>query len=371
MRDTTRPTRTILALVVMLACAARTASAQPANGAEVGAPQTAATTPFLLGPPNGTAPVIVRARFDLHDINAINDEAETFEFTGVLTLQWHDPRQAFDPAVAGVEEKIFQGGYQFDELATGWYPQLILVNDSGSYQQDGVVLRIRPDGTSTLIEKLTASAEAEFNMRRFPFDAHRLEAAFEVLGFGADEIAFQVDSTGNRSGGHEVRIPQWTLFEVSLSVRDRPAPSAGHRGVASAFVIGVDVKRDSFFIDRFVIIPLFVIVLLSFSVFWMDRSSLGDRISVSFIGILTGVAYQIVLSDHLPRISYVTLMHGFLNLSFLVMCATVVVNLVVGTLDVHGRQALGDSIDRRCRWAFPVTYVGLLVVMVWVTFEFY
>ena len=68
---------------------------------------------------------------------------------------------------------------------------------------------------------------------------------------------------------------------------------------------------ESFYMSRLVILPLVVIVLLSFSVFWMDRSSVGDRLGVSFIGILTGVAYQLVMSDHLPRISYVTLMHGF------------------------------------------------------------
>lgn len=56
----------------------------------------------------------------------------------------------------------------------------------------------------------------------------------------------------------------------------------------------------------------------------MDSSSLGDRISVSFIGVLTAVAYLLVTSDQLPHISYVTLMHGFVNVSFMTMCATVV-----------------------------------------------
>ena len=82
-------------------------------------PRTASSEPFLLAPPKDVGPIVVRARFALHDINEINDGAETFEFTGVLTLTWHDPRQAFDPAVVGVEEKIFQGSYQADELATG------------------------------------------------------------------------------------------------------------------------------------------------------------------------------------------------------------------------------------------------------------
>jgi len=332
----------------------------------------AASEPFLLAPPQEAGPVVVRAQFELYDVNEINDGAETFEFTGVLTLKWHDSRQAFDPAVAGVNEKVFQGGYQFNELSTGWYPQVILVNETGGlYQQSGVVLRVRPDGTSTLIQTLNATAEMELDMSRFPFDGHRLEAVFEVLGFDKKEVVLQVDSDAASSLAHEARVPQWTITGVSLSVMDRPTSYAGHEEVSSAFIVGLDVQRESFYVTRLVIIPLVVIVLLSFSVFWMDRSSLGDRLSVSFIGILTGVVYQVVMSEHLPRISYITLMHGFLNLSFLTMCASVVINLVVSKLGQRGKGELAYRIDLYCRWGFPLGYFGLMLVMVWVAMVIY
>src|SRR5215475_4605278 len=334
-------------------------------------PRTASSEPFLLAPPKEAGPVVVRARFEWQDINEINDGAETFEFTGVLTLTWQDPRQAFDPAVVGVDEKIFQGAYQVNELATGWFPQVVLVNASGLYQQNGVVLRVQPDGTSTLIGTLNATAKAEFNMRRFPFDGQRLEAVFEVLGFDRDEVLLHVASEAASTRASDVRLPQWTVTGARASVRERAASYAGRRGVSSAFVVSVDVQRESFYLRRLVVIPLVLVVLLSFSVFWMDRSSLGDRLSVSFIGILTAVAYQLVMSEQLPRISYVTLMHGFLNLSFLTMCATVVINLVVGTLDRRGKSELGDRIDRRCRWVFPIAYVGLLLVMFAVAILFF
>lgn len=332
----------------------------------------AASEPFLLAPPKEAGPVVVRARFELDDVNEINDEAETFEFTGVLTLKWHDPRQAFDPAVSGVNEKVFQGGYQFNELSTGWYPQVILVNESGGlFQQSGVVLRVQPDGASTLIQTLNATAEMDLDMSRFPFDEHRLEAMFKVLGFDKKEVVLQVDSDATSSLAHEVRVPQWIITGVSLSVKDRQTSYAGHEVVSSTFIMGLDVRREPFYIIRLVIFPLIVIVLLSFSVFWMDRSSLGDRASISFIGILTGVTYQVVISEQLPPISYVTLMHGFLFLSFLIMCASVVINLVVSKLDQRGKGELGYRIDRYCRWGFPLAYFGLMFVMVWVAMVFF
>jgi len=333
--------------------------------------QAALAEPFLLAPPKGDGPVVVRARFDLHNINEINDEMETFEFTGVLTLKWNDPRMAFDPAVEGVNEKVFQGDYQFNELATGWYPQVVLVNESGLHQNDGVVLRIQPDGTSTLIETLDANVKTKFNMHRFPFDGQRLEAIFEVLGFDQHEVLLQVDSDIASSLTSEVHVPQWDITKAWVFTRDHVVSYAGQQGVSSTFVLSFDVQRESFYLRRLVIIPLIIVVLLSFSVFWMDRSSLGDRMSISFIGILTGVAYQIVMNDQLPRISYVTLMHGFMSLSFLTMCATIIINLLVGALDQRGRIEFADRIDHHCRWAFPFAYFGLMFIMNWYAMTFF
>ncbi len=327
-----------------------------ASGAPAGAP-------FLLGPPPSDGPVVVRVSFEMHGINAIDDEGEVFEFVGVFTTRWQDPRQAFDPVAEGVAEKVFQGDYQVNELSPGWFPQWVLENETGLFEKRGVVLRVRPDGSSTLIETLNAAAKTEFNMLRFPFDRQRLLAVFKVVGFDQDEVELRVEPQEANIAGGGVAVPQWTITSVGLTVGERPAPHAGAGGAASTLVLGVEIQREPFFMIRLVVLPLILIVLLSFSVFWMDRSSLGDRISVSFIGILTGVAYQIVTSDNLPHISYFTLMHAFLNLSFLTMCATVVINLRVGALDKQGKQKLGDLIDRRCRRIFPAVYFGLVLVI--------
>lgn len=102
--------------------------AAPSLGAVVAVaqPDTAAqrasappSGPFGLGPPSARGPVVVRATFQLRDINDIDDAAETFEFGGVLELVWRDERHAFDPEVVGVDEKIYQGTFQFNEISPG------------------------------------------------------------------------------------------------------------------------------------------------------------------------------------------------------------------------------------------------------------
>ena len=120
--------------------------------------------------PESDGPIVVRASFQLLSITEIDDEAEKVAFSGVLTLVWKDARQAFDPAEEGASEKVFSGNYQFNEISPGWYPQVTLANASGQYDSRAVMLRVKPDGTSTLSEEIEAVAKVDLDMRQFPFD---------------------------------------------------------------------------------------------------------------------------------------------------------------------------------------------------------
>jgi hypothetical protein len=327
-----------LAVAIALLCFAPAAVAGDGDGPS--------PNPFLrLAPPTQDGPVVVHAEFELDDINDIDDVAMTAEFTGVLTLAWTDPRVAFEPGPDG-------------------YPQVVLVNEYDLFETNGILLRVEPDGRSTLVQTVTASIETKMDVRWFPFDEQRLEAVFAVLGYGPHDVL--LETKPRKAVPHlvdRIALPQWSFTGLEKSVQDRSQAHPGRPGAASALVVAFEVSRNSGYARRMVTFPLATIVLLSFSVFWMERSSLGDRISVSFIGILTAVTYQLVMWDVLPHVSYFTLIHGFLGLSFLVMCATVVVNLVVGELDKRGQSERGDRFDRRCRWVFPLVYFGCVFVL--------
>lgn len=333
-------------------------------------PAPSASYDSLNALPDSERPVVVTASFELRDINYVDDEAETFEFTGVLKLSWHDPRQAFNPVAEGFPEKMYQGDFQFNEVFTGWFPQAVLLNESGMYDKHGVVLRVLPDGTLTLRENVNATAKTDLNLRRYPFDKQRLEAVFEVLGFDSKEVVLRTHTDAKDTLlnlAETFRMPQWHLTGVSTVIAERRI-GVGQETASSIFVVRMDLQRRSFFILRLVVLPVMVMVMLSWSVFWMEKSSLGDRASISFIGILTVVAYQMVLGEILPRISYITLMNGFLNISFFIMCASVIINLRVSLLDRQGRHADADRLDHRCQWIFPVIYFGLILLAALIAF---
>jgi hypothetical protein len=239
------------------------------------------------------------------------------------------------------------------------------------YEQHGIVLRIQADGTNTLTTLINATAEVDLNMRCYPFETHKIKAVFEIVGFNNSEVRLVVEPLSIGQTWKHVKLSQWQIKGVESETGRSLVPSAETQSASSTFTVTVEAQRRSVFVVRLVMIPLALIVMLSWAVFWMERSSLGDRINISFVGILTAVAYQIVIGDLLPHMSYFTLMNGFVNISFFIMGATVVVNIVVGAYDKHGRSDIGDRIDFRCRWIFPLVYAGMLSLFAAIAFSLF
>ena len=314
----------------------------------------------LLSPPTSQRPIEIRIGFQLFDVVQIEETTETFEFSGILTVQWKDERQAFDPATEGVSEKFYQGNFQFNELATSWYPEVSLLNSVGAFEKGEPLLRVLPDGTAILVTPVNATAKSELKLRQYPFDTQKLRIYFGIPGYSESELKMVPLDVPSLSD-EDVRIPQWTVLGMRV-MSDKILPTSPRKNEStSAFVFELDVKRQSAFIVRLVVLPLFLVVVLSWSVFWMDRSSVGDRMSVSFVGLLTAVAYQMVLGDIMPHISYLTPVNVFVSISFIVMCASIVVNLIVGELNRENRIAAADALDHRCKIVFPIAYGAMLI----------
>jgi hypothetical protein len=152
---------------------------------------------------------------------------------------------------------------------------------------------------------------------------------------------------------------------TASQLEDAVLMQSGRVMVVTAVAFSFPAKRNPGFLLRVIVVPLLILVALSWSVFWMATSQLSDRMAISFIGILTVVAFQIVVSEMLPRIPNFTILSSFLLFSYLILVASVVVNLRVGALDQAGRVEAGNRLDRRCRWLFPLIFLigNVLIVL--------
>lgn len=320
--------------------------------AQTGSPTNVAS------PPPDQNPVEVYV--DLYGLNifSINEQEETFEIEAFIYADWFDDRLAFDPAVAGTETKVFQGETAVEMLKTDvWWPDLEVVDVRGPRERLHTTLTIDYDGFVTYTERFHANIWQPFFFEEFPFDAHTISFTVAPFFYTNEQVAFVGPEDFLEEGERLERedlsweTNEWSIDNVE-SVVDR-----GEDFDFSTTTMFIEISRLPQFYISNVILPLFLIVAISWAVFWMDFGSmhLADRLSVSFTSVLTVVAFDFVTADNLPLLSYQTVLDVVLTFSYIILSLSVLEN-VIAYLNFRKNGDDVQRLDRMARWLFPVVY---------------
>jgi hypothetical protein len=329
-----------------------------------------AAEPIPAGMPGPPArPTKVQCAILIIDVVDIDDVNESFQAEIAVLASWQDPRLAFDPEAEGTDVKLFQGSFQFNEVFKGWWPQLLILNEVGREEPKAITVTVSPDGTVRYREQRNALLETPMELHDFPFDTQRLEAAMIPFGSTSDEVVLEVDQRFAESTDDYVRREQsvnvsgWNLQHLEMATDETFLLAGTGQTRFSRLLTTIQLQRRSFQYVWEILFPLVVLVSVVWSIFWVEIDSLADRLNISFIGVLTIVAYQFVLVEHMPRMSYLTFLDSVLICSFVMMAATVPQSLLIHSLVRKGKQQVARWIDRTSRWAFPLVYFLLLMTV--------
>lgn len=112
-----------------------------------------------------------------------------------------------------------------------------------------------------------------------------------------------------------------------------------------------------------IIIPFFIIVVCSFSAFFISLDDIGDRLSVAITVLLTFAAYQSVLSDSLPQTNNILAIHYYTLFAYVVLLLIIVETGLVNYLSIVNKTLMEDV-----EW-LDVVFGSVLAVM-WVVCTF-
>ena len=277
------------------------------------------------------------------DINAINDVAQTFTADFHLTLKWQDSRlanEAMATLLAGCRMPL-------DGV---WHPMVRVLNQRDLNKHESDFVEIDSDGMITYAQRFYGELSAPFNLTNFPQDDHVLPITLASFAYGPEEVTFVVDTeeTGQYS---TFSIVGWAIG--SETARIGSAFFAPSKQYLSRIDYELQARRYGGFYVWKVIMPLALIVFMSWMVFWIDPALLIPQVSIAATSFLTLIAFQYSVVSVLPRISYLTHMDLFvIGCSILVFLALAEAILSC-TVTSKGNQPLGVRIDRWSRVLFP------------------
>jgi hypothetical protein len=194
--------------------------------------------------------------------------------------------------------------------------------------------------------------------KSFPFDAQKLEVGVHPFIDQQQYVSF-VPS----------QLPVWTATEFStyssleslaiqvfnFQYRLRGHQFGGHAISEARFDITVE-RRYGFYLWK-VFLPLLLMVVVSWSVFWFDPPEASSQVTIAVTTILTIIAFALAISLTLPRVPYLTLADGFFLTCYVFAFVTMAEVTAVHVAYRNERRKLAMRTRHTARWLVPTAFV--------------
>ena len=312
-----------------------------------------------LDPPPGSGATQIDVGFHLISLSDIDVIGSRFRFEGYAEFEWCDPRQAFDASTEGRSKRALFGDKALTNIDDLWIPDLKLANSVGAVTNTARRMEVSADGTVRVSGFFNSVVATRFDLRRFPFDRQSFAIAMESFTFNRDVVRLRpmADMVGY---DENLYLPEWQFKSLTASTEE--AGQVRDRVPFSRVIFNANVEREAGYYLVKLSVPLTLIVMLSWSVFWMGKESLGGRMRISSTAFLTIVAYQFAISGSLPKVAYLTLMDKVMIAAFILIALSALENMVAVTMSERNPGGAA-KIDRRSRWVFPIAYVAIIAIV--------
>jgi hypothetical protein len=298
--------------------------------------------PGAAGPPTE-----VRIGLRMVDLTGIDDISQTLSGDFALVLNWTDPRLAH---LEGCEIPI-------DEI---WDPGIVFLNSGRKFPSLADEAGIGPGGSVRYVQRYGGTFATYHNLHDFPFDKQVFRIWLMPLDFPEEEVLLVVDEkvTGRRQ---LLNISDWTIQAVK-GTADRYYVDSYDR-YHSRYTFEIDANRITAYYVWKVILPLCLIVAMSWAVFWINPAEFGPQIGLSATAMLTLIAFLFATTNMLPALGYFTILDFFIGGATILVFLAMLESLTTSFLVSKKRVALALRMDQVCRFLFPLAFVVVVVLV--------
>jgi len=319
----------------------------------------AAAIPAQMARPGAPGPTQVSIGVWIADLTSIDSANQRFAANLVLALHWRDPSLAHAQPVP-VRHNI----------ADIWHPNWLITNASTLQTSFPEVAEVSADGLVTYRQRLIGTFSQKLDLRKFPFDSASFRIHLVAVGQAPEALQFvahEAKVAGGAPSGAGID-PHLTLQDWKIS--DLRSGPLQYQDVPGTHFAGYAVEFEATRLVQHyvakVIVPLMLIVIMSWAAFWLHPSLGGTQVSIAVTSMLTLIAYRSAVGAETPKLPYLTNLDAFILASTVLVLLTLVESVVTTTLVSRGQAALADRIDRFSRYAFPAAYLAVSVLTLFV-----
>jgi hypothetical protein len=308
------------------------------------------STKVIDRPSPETGPTKIETVIAFLDIDSINSATQTFEANVFVGLTWKDPRLTHSGS-----------GPVKCPLNNIWNPTLQIANEVGLIRKTLPELAmIQPDGTVNYKQRYVGAFSQPLKLHDFPFDQHKFRLQLIAPGYAPADIQFVPNEKFVDKGipyaciiTDDISLPDWEILEIKTE--NMPyfiIEGFGVPGYAFEFTAKRLVK---YYILK-IVMPLFLIVMMSWGVFWIDPENSGTQIGIASTSMLTLIAYRFSIDALVPKVSYTTRLDEFIFMSSLIVFLALTQAIATSRLVHVNKGSTARTVDKMCRIVFPIVF---------------
>lgn len=302
-------------------------------------------------------PMVVKTGFYLLDLISINEHDQTFNADVYFMFSWKDPRLMF----TGDKDhpQIYAEEAAVEKLSTIWWPDPEFIN-TGARNINNETLYIYPDGSVEYVLGFTTDFWHAFDYRRFPFDSQKLKILISSFIWNKDWLVFVADpSELDYSKSSAITFQERAVKQIDAEVFNEKR--GFEPDTYSTFVATISIKRNPSFYLYQVFIPNFIVLLITYCIFYIDPSEFSSRLFIGLTGLLVFTATKFVIDADLPRLGYITLLDKLFFIFYFCASITVILSLIQ-RITMEKKHPLAKKLDKYARLYVPVLFIVLFMV---------
>jgi Neurotransmitter-gated ion-channel ligand binding domain len=298
--------------------------------------------------PTPEHPVVVRVGLVIRNIISIDEAKENWQLAGLLVAKWRDPSLKYRPQQRG---QLYRG-----LPATFWKPEFEFTNEETPTSFHFIDLYAEPDRTVTYTERFAATLSSSSDLRRFPFDTQILPLVVQTSGDDLEIAILRPDQKGSSLPNRAYAgLAQWT----PITLTERLGTVEGSANRAQDIQFGLKVRRNpKSYVFKF-IIPLLLLVMISWVTFWLspEEFKTRDQLQSAVATLLIVVAFNITVTNLLPRTEYITYIDALLFTCFIFVIIAIGAIVATHLLQMNHSEQRALLVRRLAGVVLPLAFL--------------
>jgi len=273
---------------------------------------------------------------------SVSDDTNEFEIDFFLFVQW---KLNCEEPITSTGEPV-QNGAEVPLQNLFWNPKIKFKNDMNvQIKATKFMPGTNKTGERVINGKYTIQGTFfhRLELGTFPFDEQNLVVLIDS-DWSCNDVVFKPKQ------GHKTELAYWRWEQAEWSFPDVPPETtfeilynkSGSGKWFCDYLIKVPIKRHSGFYLSNTIVAMFLMLVCTASTFVIATSDFADRMSINVTSALTVVAFKLLMTEKLPRISYWTILDFYFMVCLGLLVLVILENALAASsvLDPDQRDVL-------------------------------